>query len=152
MATGAEDDVARQIVELSADAILSADRDGIIRLWNSGAERMFGYTAAEAVGQTLDIIVPERLRQRHWDGWNHALETGKSRYGAGEMLAVPAIRKDGSTISIEFTIAMLKDAGGRVAAVAAVIRDVTTRFQKDKELRARLKELEQRVAAATAPT
>jgi nitric oxide dioxygenase len=145
MAEG-QDDIARRIVEEAADAILSCDPDGVIRLWNSGAERMFGFSADEAIGKSLDIIVPERLRGRHWDGWKHALEARKSRYGAGELLAVPAVRKDGSTLSIEFTIVMLRDGASGVAAVAAVIRDVTARWTKDKELRARLKELEQRAA------
>jgi PAS domain S-box-containing protein len=146
MAAGS-DDVAVSIVREAADGILSCDRDGVIRLWNAGAERIFGFTAAEAIGQSLDIIVPERLRQRHWDGWEHSLATGKSRYGAGELLAVPAIRKDGSSISIEFTIVMLRD-GDAVSGVAAVIRDVTARWHKEKELRARLKELEQKAAQA----
>ena len=146
MAAG-QDEIARRIVDEAADAILSCDPDGVIRLWNSGAERMFGFTADEAIGKSLDIIVPERLRGRHWDGWEHALAAGKSRYGAGELLAVPAIRKDGSTLSIEFTIVMLREGTSGVAAVAAIIRDVTTRWNKEKELRARLKELEQRAAA-----
>ncbi|HET7752411.1 MAG TPA: PAS domain S-box protein [Anaeromyxobacteraceae bacterium] len=143
------EDITRSIVQTSADAILSCDAEGVIRLWNSGAERIFGFTAEEAIGKSLDIIVPERLRARHWDGWKHALAVGKSRYGAGELLAVPAIRKDGSTLSIEFTIGMIKDASGGVTAVAAIIRDVTARWQKEKELRARLKELEARAVAAT---
>ena len=146
MAEG-EGEITRRIVEDAADAILSCDTEGVIRLWNSGAERIFGFSADEAIGKTLDIIVPERLRARHWDGWTHALAAGKSRYGAGELLAVPAIRKDGSTLSIEFTIVMVHDAAGGIAGVAAIIRDVTARWQKEKELRARLKELEQRAAA-----
>lgn len=140
------DDLPRKIVEDAADAILSCDTDGVIRLWNSGAERVFGFSAAEAIGKSLDIIVPERLRGRHWDGWNSALAAGKSRYGAGELLAVPAARKDGSTISIEFTIVMVHDSGGAVSAVAAIVRDVSVRWKKEKELRARLKELEQRAS------
>ena len=133
--------LAAQIVEGAGDAIVYADRDGVVRLWNRGAERMFGFSAAEAIGQSMDIIIPERLRTRHWDGWNRVMETGVTRYGT-EVLAVPALRKDGQTISIEFTIQLVRDAEGRILGPAAVMRDVTARFKRDKELRARLKELE----------
>jgi PAS domain S-box-containing protein len=133
--------LAAQIVQDAGDAIIYADRDGVVRLWNRGAERMFGFTAAEAIGQSMDLIIPERLRARHWDGWNRVMETGVTRYGA-EVLAVPALRKDGQTISVEFTIQLVRDADGRILGPAAVMRDVTARFKRDKELRARLKELE----------
>ena len=83
---------------------MATDRDGIIRLWNPGAERMFGFTGAEALGRSLDIIIPENLRARHWQGWAHAVATGRSRYGAGELLSVPAMTADGRRISVEFTI------------------------------------------------
>jgi len=133
--------LAAQIVQDAGDAIIYADRDGVVRLWNRGAERMFGFTAAEAIGQSMDLIIPERLRARHWDGWNRVMETGVTRYGS-EVLAVPALRKDGQTISVEFTIQLVRDADGRILGPAAVMRDVTARFKRDKELRARLKELE----------
>jgi PAS domain S-box-containing protein len=137
------DALAAQIVEGAGDAIMYADRDGVVRLWNGGAERMFGYTAAEAIGRSMDFIIPERLRGRHWEGWNRVMETGVTRYGT-EVLAVPALRKDGETISIEFTIQLIRDGAGRILGPAAVIRDVTARFKREKELRARLKELEAR--------
>jgi PAS domain S-box-containing protein len=133
--------LAAQIVEGAADAVIYADRDGVVRLWNRGAERMFGFSAAEVVGQSMDMIIPERLRARHWEGWHRVMETGVTRYGT-EVLAVPALRKDGQTISIEFTIQLIRDAEGRILGPAAVMRDVTVRFKRDKELRARLKELE----------
>ncbi|ABS28036.1 PAS domain S-box protein [Anaeromyxobacter sp. Fw109-5] len=135
--------IAARIVEETGDAILFADRDGVVRLWNRGAERMFGFSAAEAIGQSMDFIIPERLRQRHWDGWKRVMETGVTRYGT-EVLAVPALRKDGQTLSIEFTIQLIRDASGRILGPSAVIRDVTARFKREKELRARLKELEAR--------
>jgi PAS domain S-box-containing protein len=135
----------RSIVDGSPDAIILGDPEGIIRLWNAGAETIFGYTAQEAIGQSMDIIIPERLRARHWDGYNKTMITGTSRYGAGDLLAVPAIRKDGSSISIEFTIQMLKDADGHILGPVAIIRDVTKRFKRDKELAKRLKELEAKV-------
>ena len=135
--------IAARIVEETGDAVLFADREGVVRLWNRGAERMFGFSAAEAIGQSMDFIIPERLRQRHWDGWKRVMETGVTRYGT-EVLAVPAVRKDGQTLSIEFTIQLIRDASGRILGPSAVIRDVTARFKREKELRARLKELEAR--------
>ena len=132
----------RKIVEGSPDAIILGDREGIIQIWNAGAEAIFGFTAQEAIGHSMDIIIPERLRGRHWDGYHRTMATGTSRYGRGELLAVPAVRKDGSTISIEFTIQMLADGEGNVIGPVATIRDVTKRFQREKELARRLKELE----------
>lgn len=142
-----DDELYRQIVERSPDAVILGDAEGIIRLWNAGAEAIFGYTSAEAVGQSMDIIIPERLRGRHWEGYRRVMATGSSRYGAGDLLAVPAVRKDGSSISVEFTIQMLKDEAGRITGLVAILRDVTKRFQREKELGRRLKELEARVGS-----
>ncbi len=132
----------RQIVEGSPDAIILGDAEGRIRLWNAGAEAIFGFSAAEAVGQSMDIIIPERLRARHWEGYDKVMVTGKSRYSSGDLLAVPAIGKDGRTLSIEFTIQMLRGASGEILGPVAIIRDVTKRFQREKEMARRLKELE----------
>lgn len=140
----------RQVVEGSPDAIIYGDAEGVIRLWNAGAQAIFGYTAEEAVGKSMDIIIPERLRARHWDGYNKTMATGKSRYGSGDLLAVPAITKDGRSISIEFTIQLLKDPGGRVLGPVAVIRDVTKRFLREKEMGKKLKELEAKLASQSA--
>ncbi len=137
-----------EIVRGSQDAIIFADRQGIIRLWNLGAETIFGYTADEAVGQTLDLIIPERQRQRHWDGYWRVMETGETKYGR-EMLAVPASRKDGERISIEFTIVLLRDESGVILGPAAVLRDVTARWQQERELRRALAELQAKVEAQT---
>ncbi|HYS79926.1 MAG TPA: PAS domain S-box protein [Anaeromyxobacteraceae bacterium] len=137
-----DDSLYRQLVEGSPDAIILGDAGGRIRLWNAGAETIFGFTAAEAVGQSMDLIIPERLRGRHWSGYDRVLATGVSRYGRGELLAVPAVTKDGRTISIEFTIEILRDAAGAILGPVAIIRDVTKRFQREKELGRRLKELE----------
>lgn len=133
----------QQIVQGAQDAIIFADRDGIIRLWNSGAEAIFGYSAEEAIGQSLDLIVPEKLRKRHWQGYNKVMATGKTKYGK-ETLAVPAITKGDSRISIEFTIVLVTSDSGEPSGTAAVVRDVTERWQKQKELKKRLKELEGR--------
>jgi len=135
-----EDDIARAIVTGEADAVVGCDRDGVIRFWNAGAARIFGFSAGEAVGQSLDIIIPERLRARHWDGWGHTMATGTSRYSGGDTLSVPAQRKDGATISVEFTITPLRDAAGAIAGLAAVMRDVTARFEELKALRRQVRE------------
>src|SRR5512141_378969 len=136
--------LAARIVSTAPEAILYADRAGLIQLWNPGAEAMFGWSAAEAVGRSLDLIIPERLRGRHWDGWEKVMSAGTTRYGAGQLLAVPAQRKDGATLSIEFSIQLLRDEAGAIAGASAIVRDVTERWKREKELRLRLKELEQR--------
>jgi PAS domain S-box-containing protein len=126
------------IVSASADAVVATDRSGIIRLWNPGAERIFGHSVGQAVGQSLDLIIPERLRAAHWEGWRRVVETGRSRYGDGDLLSVPAIRKDGERISVEFTIVPLKDESGTIVGMAALMRDVTRRFEEMKALRQQL--------------
>lgn len=131
----------REIVDNAPDAMIFADRDGIIRLWNSGAEAMFGYSAGEALGKSLDIIIPENLRGRHWEGYKRTMATGETKYGK-DLLAVPGIRKDGTRISLEFSIVLLRDEGGQPLGPAAILRDVTARWKKDKELRDKLAALE----------
>ncbi|HET6184262.1 MAG TPA: PAS domain S-box protein [Acetobacteraceae bacterium] len=123
------------LVRAMADAVIYADSHGVVRFWNSGAERLFGFPEAEALGQTLDIIIPDRLRQRHWDGFNKTMGTGESRYDSGALLAVPAIRKDGRRISVEFTIVPFRDDAGRMQGIAAVLRDVTARYEEMQALR-----------------
>jgi len=137
-----DEKIYRQIVEGSPDAVILGDVDGNIRLWNAGAQAMFGFTAEEAIGRSMDIIIPERLRGRHWDGYRTVMATGQSRYGRGELLAVPAVTKDGRTISIEFTIQLLRDERGAIIGPVATIRDVTKRFQREREMARRIKELE----------
>jgi PAS domain S-box-containing protein len=128
-------------------AILFADREGKIRLWNSGAETVFGYTAKEALGQSLDLIVPERQRQRHWEGWDKVMASGVTKYGR-DPLAVPAMRKGGSRISIEFNVVLVRADSGDLAGVAAMVQDVTARWQKQKEMSARLAALEAKAKEA----
>ncbi|GEP09035.1 PAS domain-containing protein [Methylobacterium gnaphalii] len=134
--------VADAIVAAAADAVVASDSEGIIRIWNPGAERIFGYSQNEAIGQSLDIITPERLRKRHWDGYHKTMATGQSRYGEGALLSVPGIRKDGRQISLEFTIVPLKDDQGKMTGMVAVMRDVTVRFAELKALRERLAQAE----------
>jgi PAS domain S-box-containing protein len=129
------------ILNTTSDAILATDRQGVIRFWNRGAIRIFGFTAEEAIGASLDLIVPERLRKRHWEGFERVITTGETRYGAGDLLSVPAITKGGRQISVEFTIILLQDGERRVAGMAVILRDVTDRFE---ELRRLKRELAQR--------
>jgi PAS domain S-box-containing protein len=128
----------RELVARSADAIVYADNEGLIRFWNAGAARIFGFAEAEAVGQSLDLIIPQSLRERHWQGFDATMRTGESRYGAGEILAVPALRKDGTRISVEFTIVPFRGDGGRMVGIAAILRDVTTRFEQTRALQREL--------------
>jgi PAS domain S-box-containing protein len=115
------DRFAATLIRTTPDAVVYADAEGLIRFWNAGAERIFGFVSAEAVGKSLDMIIPQSLRQRHWDGYRKTMATGETRYGAGDLLSVPAVRKDGTRVSIEFT---------------AIMRDVTKQFAEMKALRA----------------
>jgi len=133
--------LAEAVLATRSEAIIAADREGRIFFWNPGAERIFGHAAANAIGQSLDLIIPERLRQRHWDGYEKVIESGHSRYGEADVLSVPAVRADGSTLSIEFTIVPLKDDGQRVSGMIAIIRDVTRRFSELRELKRKLAEV-----------
>jgi PAS domain S-box-containing protein len=143
MSDTTNEELHRQLVQHCNDAIIYSDRAGVIRLWNSGAEQMFGFSAAEALGQSLDIIIPENQRPRHWEGYFKVMESGVTRY-AKELLAAPALRKDGSRVSTEFSMTIIRDSDGNIAGTAAVMRDVSARWQKEKALRARLAELESR--------
>ncbi len=135
----------RRIVEDSRDAVIFADPDGLIRLWNAGAEAMFGFTAAEALGASLDLIIPENLRARHWEGYRQTMASGVTKY-ADQLLAVPALRKDGGRISVEFTIVLVRGDAGEPLGTAAIIRDVTARWERDRELKKRLAALEAKLA------
>ena len=135
------DALAQAILSTDSDAIVAADREGIIMFWNPGAERIFGYASSTAIGQSLDIIIPVRLRKRHWEGYHRAIENGVARYGHGDVLAVPGIKKNGVRISIEFTIIPLRDGTGRLTGLAAIMRDVTKRFEEMRALKQRLTEM-----------
>lgn len=135
--------LSEQIVGENSDAILFSDREGIIRLWNKGAEAMFGYHADEAIGQSLDLFIPENLRGRHWEGYHKVMASGVTRYGT-ELLAAPGICKDGTKLSLEFSMVIVRGEDGTVLGTGAIIRNITARFKKEKELRERLKELEER--------
>jgi PAS domain S-box-containing protein len=126
------------LLNSASDAIIATDREGRIIFWNPGAERIFGFTAAESTGQSLDLIIPENLRARHWAGFRHTMQTGTSRYGHGDLLSVPGLTKDGRRISVEFTIVLLRNEQQEIAGTVAVMRDVTRRFEEVRELKRRL--------------
>jgi PAS domain S-box-containing protein len=131
----------QQLVDALGDAVIICERDGVIRLWNAAAERLFGFAPAEALGSSLDLIIPERLRERHWAGFTRTMATGQTRY-QHDVLRVPAIHKDGRTLSIAFTVGLLLAAQRTVTGLVAVIRDETKRFAEERDLRKRIAELE----------
>jgi PAS domain S-box-containing protein len=137
-----------QLVHAIGDAVVISDKSGAITLWNPAAERMFGFTQEDALGKSLDLIIPERLRGRHWEGYEKTMATGQTRYG-NDVLRVPAVHKDGRALSIAFTVALLysneQGTGRELTGIVAVIRDETARFQEDRNLRKRIAELEARV-------
>jgi PAS domain S-box-containing protein len=136
----------KSLIAAIGDAVVVCDAGGAIVLWNPAAQRLFGYTPEEALGQSLDLIIPDRLRARHWEGYHQTMATGITRYGT-DVLRVPAVDKAGRAMSIAFTVAMLHAADGKVSAIASVIRDETARFGEDRALRKRLAELEAKVRA-----
>ena len=129
---------ADRLVSGMSDAIIYADAEGVIRRWNRGATRIFGFAEEEALGRYLDIIIPESLRARHWQGFRGTMRTGESRYGDGQVLSVPAVRKDGARISVEFTIVPFISDSGQMIGIAAIMRDTTTRFEELRALRRQL--------------
>jgi PAS domain S-box-containing protein len=139
--------LAHAVVNESAEAIVVSDPDGIIRLWNGGAARIFGYTADEALGHNLDLIIPEKLRARHNKGYEQTMATGYTRYGES-LLSVPALHRDGHRLSIEFSVALLRNESGEIVGISAIMREVTERRNAERELRTKLAELEARVGSA----
>ncbi|MBA2961490.1 MULTISPECIES: PAS domain-containing protein [Ramlibacter] len=140
----------KQLVEVIGDGVVVCDPKGVITYWNAAATRIFGFSEQEALGQSLDLIIPERQRQRHWDGYDKTMATGLTRYG-NDVLRVPALHKEGRPLSIAFTVALLRDAAGQVAAIVAAVRDESARFAEDRNLRKRLTELEMQVRGTGGP-
>jgi PAS domain S-box-containing protein len=141
------DKLLQQVVNEAADAILISDREGIITFWNRGAERIFDHTAAEAVGQSLDLIIPENLRNRHWEGYRRVMAAGETKYQTG-LLSSPGIRKDGTRVSLEFSMVLLHDENGAMQGCASIMRDVTERWRKEQELKAKLTACETKPAGS----
>lgn len=131
------DRLLNQLINEAPDAILIADREGNIRFWNRGAELIFGHGPAEAVGQSLDLIIPETLRKRHWEGYRRVMASGETKYETG-LLSSPGVRRDGSRVSLEFSMVLLRDEAGAMQGCAAIMRDVTERWAREKELKQRL--------------
>ena len=130
-------------VQAAGDAIIAAKPDGTIILWNPAAAGIFGFTAEQALGHSLDLIIPERFRERHWQGFRKVMLTGQTRYGT-EVLRVPAVHKSGRSLSIAFTVALLFARAGQIDGIAAIVRDETARWNEERALRRRLSELEQK--------
>ena len=130
-----------KFVHAAGDGVIAANPDGSIVLWNAAAERIFGYTEKETLGRSLDLIIPERFRERHWQGYRQVMSTGQTRYGAN-VLRVPAAHKDGRALSIAFTVALVPSQKGSIEAIVAVVRDETERWQEERALRKRIAELE----------
>ena len=139
----------QQLVAVIGDAVVVADTSGAINLWNPAAERLFGFTQAEALGNSLDLIIPERLRERHWAGYRKTMATGETRY-SHDVLRVPAVHKDGRALSIAFTVGLLYGPQHKVTGIVAVIRDETTRSAEERDLRKRIAELERNPTSETA--
>jgi PAS domain S-box-containing protein len=139
--------LATAVVKASPEAIVVTDPAGIIRLWNDGAARIFGFSAAEATGQNLDIIIPEKQRERHWKGYFQTMATGYTRYG-DKLLSVPALHRDGQRLSIEFSVALLRDDADRIVGISAIMREVSERRNAERALRAKIADLEARVGPA----
>jgi len=145
-----KDWLAQAVVREAPEAIVVCDPSGTIVLWNGGAERIFGYAADEALGENLDLIIPEKQRARHWAGYEKTMATGVTKYGDAELLKVPATHRDGRRLSIEFSVALLRSAGengdeGKIVGIMAVIRDSTERWAADRELKLRLNEAERKL-------
>jgi PAS domain S-box-containing protein len=138
-----------QLVEGSGDSIMVCDAAGAIVYWNKASERIFGHTAEEAMGKSLDLIIPERQRNRHWEGYEKTMATGITKYGA-DLLRVPALHRDGRTLSIAFTVSLLQAADGKVTGIVAITRDETIRFADERAMRKKIMELEAQVAASHA--
>jgi PAS domain S-box-containing protein len=133
--------LAAQLLATTKDGLVIADPVGTIVYWNHGAADMFCHPPSEALGASLDLIVPEGFRARHWEGYANTMRTGQTSY-ADRVLAVPAAHRDGHRLSIEFRVTLLGDDPIHPAAIGAVIRDVSERWDRDRRIRTRLAELE----------
>jgi PAS domain S-box-containing protein len=142
MAFAAHDGLPALLVEQAPDAVVFADREGIIRAWNSAATAMFGYSSADAIGQRLDIIIPEQFRDAHWRGYERALEAGDTKY-RGKALPTRSVKATGESFYVELSFAIIHDASGAVIGALAHARDISERFEHDRASRRRLRDLEE---------
>ena len=146
MSTSQHADLSRALIEQVADAVIFADREGRIRVWNAGAEAVFGYAGDEVVGRRLDLLIPARLRSAHWKAFDRAIATGQQKYGR-ESMTTRSVHKDGSDLYVDLSFALVKNGAGQVRGAVAVARDITSRFRAEKESRRRIAELEAQVEA-----
>ncbi|MBN2719621.1 MAG: PAS domain-containing protein [Proteobacteria bacterium] len=136
-----DDSMCRQILEETSDAVVVSDREGMILFWNRGAENLFGHPQEHALGRSLDLIIPEKHRHRHWEGYRRVMATGETAY-RDRTLKVPSEDRDGKTLSLEFSIVLLKKPGQDLEGAAAIIRDVTRQWERMKFLTKQVADLE----------
>jgi PAS domain S-box-containing protein len=140
-----------RIIAAASEAVIFADRDGLIRFWNRGAQLIFGHTSEEVVGQSLDVIIPERLRHAHWDAYDRSLETGQTKH-TDRVLTTRSVHKDGRKLYVDLSFGLVKDANGFAVGAFAVGRDCTARYEAERAAKARVQELEARLAELSRPT
>jgi PAS domain S-box-containing protein len=140
--------LSQALIDQLADAVIFADREGLIQVWNAGAEAVFGYPAEQALGRRLDLLIPERLRSAHWAAFDAAVDTGQMKHGRGSM-TTRSMHKDGSDLYVDLSFALVKDEAGRALGSVSVARDITSRFRAEKETRKRLAELEAQINAVS---
>jgi PAS domain S-box-containing protein len=115
--------------------MIFADLEGVIRTWNAAAADLWGHSREEAIGQTLDLIIPERFRDQHWTGYDRALGDKATKY-KGQALITRSEKKDGSTMYVELTFAIVLDDAGAAVGALACARDATERFERERAQRA----------------
>ncbi|NMF87533.1 PAS domain S-box protein [Aromatoleum petrolei] len=142
-------DITRQLVEQTADSIIFADGEGRIRIWNAAAEALFGFSREEAIGQSLDLIIPERLRAAHWEGFHRAVANGRTRLG-GRAVITRSLNAAGATIYVEMSFALVSDERGEVLGSVAMARDATQRREDERQLQQRIRALEEESAMRAA--
>lgn len=130
-----------RLLDQAPDGVIFANNEGVITYWNAAASRIFGHSPEAALGQSLDLIIPEQYREAHWTGFDRALGDGATKY-AGQALATRSQRADGETIYVELSFAIVKDEAGEVLGALSFARDITTRFLSDRDMRRKLRELE----------
>lgn len=140
----------QSLVEQAPDALIFADREGAIRIWNRGAEKLFGHCAADVLGGSLDLIIPERLRRAHWEGFRRAIDSGRAKY-ADRVLTTRSMHKNGNKLYLDLSFSLVRERSGAIAGALAIGRDSSARYLADRALRARLQELEQQLGVAPGP-
>lgn len=144
------DNLFQAIVEQVSDAIIFADRQGVIRLWNAGAKAVFGYSPEEVIGRNLDVIIPERLRPAHWEAFDKAVETGSTKYGR-QVMVTRSVHKTARKLYVDLSFAIVRNHTGEVVGAVAVARDATERYLSEAALRKQVADLEAQSKAASAP-